>query len=377
MKIALLGSAYPLRGGLSSYNERLARQFQNEGNEVKIFTFSLQYPSIFFPGKTQFSDSPKPNDLKIEACLNSINPISWLWVAIKIMRYAPDILLIKYWLPFMGPCLGTVARLLAFFTKTKVITIIDNMIPHEKRPGDNLFTSYYVGGSHAFLAMSESVLKDIDVFDKKKPRVLHPHPLFDNFGAKVTKENACEMLGLDPDLQYVLFFGFIRAYKGLDLLMKAIHLLGDDLPDLRVLVAGEFYDNEKTYKDLEVELSIQKRLLWHNNFISDENVCKYFGVADLVVQPYKTATQSGVTQIAYHFDKPMIVTNVGGLPELVPDGKVGFVAEVDPESIAIAIKRFFKEADQDLIVESIKKHKLRFSWDSMYNKILELYHQLS
>ncbi|HIF14248.1 MAG TPA: glycosyltransferase [Bacteroidetes bacterium] len=377
MKIALLGSAYPLRGGLSSYNERLARQFQNEGNEVKIFTFSLQYPSIFFPGKTQFSDSPPPTDLKIEECLNSINPISWLWVAIKIMRYAPDILLIKYWLPFMGPCLGTVARLLAFFTKTKVITIIDNMIPHEKRLGDNLFTSYYVGGSHAFLAMSESVLKDIDVFDKKKPRTLHPHPLFDNFGAKVTKENACEMLGLDPELKYVLFFGFIRAYKGLDLLMKAIHLLGDDLPDLRVLVAGEFYDNEKTYKDLEAELSIQKRLVWHNNFISDEDVCKYFGVADLVVQPYKTATQSGVTQIAYHFDKPMIVTNVGGLPELVPDGKVGFVAEVDPESIAVAIKRFFKEADQGFIVESIKKHKLRFSWDSMYNKILELYHQLS
>jgi len=377
LKIALLGSAYPLRGGLSSYNERLARQFQNEGNEVKIFTFSLQYPSMFFPGKTQFSDSPQPKDLNIEECLNSINPISWLWVAVKIIRYAPDILLIKYWLPFMGPCLGTVARLLAFFTKTKVITIIDNMIPHEKRLGDNLFTSYYVGGSHAFLAMSESVLKDIDVFDKKKPRILHPHPLFDNFGAKVTKENACEMLGLDPDLQYVLFFGFIREYKGLDLLLKATHLLGDDLPDLRVLVAGEFYDNEKTYKDLEAELSIQKRLVWHNNFISDEDVCKYFGLADLVVQPYKTATQSGVTQIAYHFDKPMVVTNVGGLPELVPDGKVGFVAEVDPASIAVAIKRFFKEADQDFIVEYIKKHKVRFSWDSMYNKILELYHQLS
>lgn len=375
MKIAILGSAYPLRGGLASYNERLAREFINRGDEVKIYTFSLQYPAIFFPGKTQYSDSPPPDDIDIDVCLNSVNPISWLLTAMKIKAFKPDVLIIKYWLPFMAPSLGSVARLVGFSNNTKVITIVDNMIPHEGRLGDWAFSKYFVSSSDAFIAMSDSVLEDINTFTSK-PKQLHPHPLFDNFGAKLSKEQACEQLGIESKYDYVLFFGFIREYKGLDILMKAAAVLKGQLSNMKILVAGEFYSNETYYKNLEKELGIEDRVIWHDRFIADENVKEYFSLADIIAQPYKTATQSGVTQIAYHFEKPMIVTNVGGLPELVPDGKVGYVTEVNEKSVATAILKFYNDTDLNTMLNNVRKQKQLFSWSSMCEVILELYQEL-
>jgi len=375
LKIAILGSAYPLRGGLASYNERLARQLKEEGHEVKIYTFSLQYPSVFFPGKTQFSESPPPESLDIEICLNSINPFTWISTALKIQAFQADLLIMKYWLPFMGPCLGSVAYWLRIFTKTKVLTIVDNMIPHESRPGDYWFSKYFVGANHAFIAMSDSVLDDIKSFTSKLLR-LHPHPLFDNFGKKCTKQEACKKLDLNPEYDYMLFFGFIRDYKGLDLLMEACALMKTQLPKLKLLVAGEFYSNEEFYKTLEKSLDLEDRVIWHDHFISDEMVRYYFSLADLVVQPYKTATQSGVTQIAYHFDKPMIVTRVGGLPELVPHDKVGYVTDLAPDDIKEAILLFYTKADHAKMLGCIQEQKKAFSWASMCAVILDIYKEL-
>lgn len=375
MRVAILGSAYPLRGGLASYNERLAIELNKQGHEVKIFTFSLQYPSVFFPGKTQYSDSPPPADLNIEVCLNSVNPLNWLFVAKKIGGFKPDLLIIKYWLPFMGPCLGTVAHLVRR-GGAKVIAIVDNMIPHESRVFDEMFSKYFVSSSDAFIAMSDSVSEDICKFTSK-PVSLHPHPLFDNFGESLSKIEACSLLGLNSQFDYLLFFGFIRDYKGLDLLMKAAGRLKGALDKMKILVAGEFYSNEEYYKLLEKKLGIEDRVIWHDKFIADEDVKAYFSIADLVVQPYKSATQSGVTQIAYHFEKPMIVTNVGGLPELVPHGKVGYVTEVNDASVAEAIVKFYSDTDIEKIRLNIRKQKLKFSWGSMCNTILELYKELS
>jgi glycosyltransferase involved in cell wall biosynthesis len=368
-RIVILGSAYPLRGGLAAYNERLARAYQQQGKKVKIITFSLQYPGFLFPGKTQLSDEPKPNDLDIEISVNSINPLNWIKVGRQIKKMKPDLLIIKYWIPFMAPCLGTIARITRKNGKTKVISILDNIIPHEKRPGDNLLSGYFACSVDGFVAMSRQVLGDLDLFDKKKPRVFCPHPLYDHFGKLQPKAAARSKLGLDPSFGYLLFFGFIRDYKGLDLLLRAMADERIRKMNLKLLVAGEFYTDSKPYFEIIKEFNLSENVIMANDFIPDSKVADYFNACDIIVQPYKDATQSGVTQIAYHFEKPMITTNVGGLAEIVPDGKVGFVVDPDVSQIADAIVRFYKEARENDFIKQIKTEKLKYSWGSMIEAI--------
>jgi glycosyltransferase involved in cell wall biosynthesis len=308
-----------LRGGLATYNERLAREFMQKGCNVIIYTFSLQYPSFLFPGKTQFSESPAPNDLNIKVCVNSINPFNWLKIGKEIRKQNPDIVIIKFWMPFMAPCFGKIARIIKKNKHTKIISIIDNIIPHEKRAGDRILANYFVKAVDGFVAMSKSVLNDLETFDKKKPKVFCPHPLYDNFGEIIPKENAKQKLGLDASLKYILFFGFIREYKGLDLMLEAFAKCVERDKSLRLIIAGEFYTDSKPYFEIIKKHKLEDLVLMHNDFIPDEKVAAYFCASDIVVQPYKDATQSGVTQIAYHFNKPMIVTNVGGLAEIIPD----------------------------------------------------------
>jgi D-inositol-3-phosphate glycosyltransferase len=368
-RIVILGSAYPLRGGLAAYNERLARAYQQQGKKVKIITFSLQYPGFLFPGKTQLSDEPKPNDLDIEISVNSINPMNWIKVGRQIKQMKPDLLIIKYWIPFMAPCLGTIARIARKNKKTKVISILDNIIPHEKRPGDNLLSGYFARSVDGFVAMSKQVLGDLDFFDKKKPRVFCPHPLYDHFGKLQPKTAAIGNLGLDLSFNYLLFFGFIRDYKGLDLLLKAMADERIRKMNLKLMVAGEFYTDSKPYFELIEKLNLSEKVIMANDFIPDSKVADYFNACDLVVQPYKDATQSGVTQIAYHFEKPMITTNVGGLAEIVPDGRVGFVVDPEVTQIADAIVRFYNEARENDFIKQIKTEKLKYSWGSMIQAI--------
>lgn len=368
--IVILGPAYPFRGGIASYNERLALTFRHEGHHCKILTFTTQYPSFLFPGKTQFSESPPPDDVRISREVSSVNPLTWLRVGRKLKKEKPDILLFRFWLPFMAPCFGTVARIVRKNNHTKIVCLIDNIIPHEKRIGDQALTSYFVNSMDAFVAMSQNVLQDLNQFDKNKPRTLHPHPVFDNFGEAVSKKEACEKLNLNSSSNYILFFGFIRDYKGLDILLEAMDDERVRQHQVKLIVAGEFYGNERKYFDIIERNQLENQLILANHFIKDEEVKYYFSVADVVVQPYKNATQSGVTQIAYQFEKPMIVTNVGGLPELVPHNIAGWVVDANPREIAKAIDLFFS-GDKNKFTSGLIAQKEKFGWDKMANKILE------
>ncbi|MBK8490291.1 MAG: glycosyltransferase [Saprospirales bacterium] len=371
-KIVLLGPAHPLRGGIASSNERLALELQQEGFEVIIYSFSLQYPSILFPGKTQYTDDSPPEGLKIRSILNSVWPLNWWKVGRALRREAPDLIIVRFWIPFMGPCLGSVLRIARRGKKGKVICISDNIIPHEKRPFDRLFTRYFIRAVDAFIVMSRSVGEELRQFSRTLPFKYVPHPVYDNYGPPVSREESLAHFGLPTDRHYLLFFGFIREYKGLDILLHALadpRLKG--MP-LHLLVAGEFYAEEGRYRQLIADLGLEKQLTLHDRYIPQTDVRYYFGAADLVVQPYRSATQSGISQLAYHFGKPMVVTNVGGLPEIVDHGQSGYVVEVSPEAVAEAIRDYFAEGRQAIFEEGVRKAKFRFSWANMVQTIREL-----
>jgi D-inositol-3-phosphate glycosyltransferase len=376
MKVIIVGTAFPYRGGLAAYNERLALEYIRQGHEVEIYTFTLQYPSFLFPGKTQYSTDPAPVGLNIQREINSINPFNWIKTGTGIKRKNPDLVLIKFWLPFMAPCLGTIARIARSNKKTKVISILDNIIPHEKRFADRKFASYFVGSVDGFVAMSKSVLTDVETFDRQKQKSFCPHPLYDNFGEILARKEAVAKLNLNENQRYMLFFGFIRDYKGLDLLLKAYVDSRFRKMNVKLIVAGEFYNNSEQYFALEEQLGLKGEVLWFNNFIPDAEVKNFFSLADIIVQPYKSATQSGVTQIAYHFEKPMLVTNVGGLAEIVPNGKVGYIVEPDEKEIADALIDFFENQRFDSFYANILIEKAKYSWKRMTDTISDLIQRL-
>lgn len=373
-KIVIIGPAHPLRGGLASYNERLAKQFKDEGNEVTIYTFSLQYPSFFFPGTTQFSTEPPPAGIKINVCINSINPFNWIKIGNRLKKERPDFIVVRYWLPFMGPCLGTILRRVKKNKHTKVVCIADNIIPHEKRFGDKPFTKYFIKPVDAFITMSEKVLADLKLFNVTKPARFVAHPLYDNFGEKISKEEARGQLKIKNEELIILFFGFIRNYKGLDILldaMKLLHNLQPPTSNIKLLIAGEFYEDHKTYDEQIERLCIKDNLILRTDFIPDSEVKYYLCAADVVIQPYRNATQSGVTPLAYHFEKPMIVTNVGGLPSLVPDDKVGLVAEPDAISLAEKIIEYFNKGEAYFLPHLIEEKK-KYTWAKMTETIFTI-----
>ncbi len=372
MKIAILGSAHPLRGGLSAFNERLAYQLLQQGHEVVNYSFSLQYPSFLFPGKTQFTDEPAPQGLTIRTVVNSVNPLNWLSVGSQMNKEKYDLIIVKYWLPFMGPAFGTILRKAKKNKHTRVLCIVDNIIPHEQRPGDKQFTNYFIKPVDAFVTMSKDVLKDVKTFTDK-PAHFTPHPIYDSYNEPVSKGEACKKLDIDPDKKYILFFGFIREYKGLDLLLEA---MADDRmrqAGIELIAAGEYYDKavEANNNSIIEKHQLQKVVHLKTDFIPNSEVRYYFSAADLVVQPYKHATQSGITQIAFHFEKPMVVTNVGGLAEVVPDGKVGFVAEPDPTSIADAILKFYEPNSIPGLQQNIFAEKQKYSWETFTDVMMK------
>ncbi len=370
--IVILGSAHPLRGGgIATFNERLAKAFMQEGHEVQIISFSLQYPNFLFPGTSQYTTEPAPADLIIHSLINSINPFNWFKVGNQIKKMQPDLVVVRYWLPFMGPCLGTILRRIKKNKTTQVVCIADNIIPHEPKPGDQLFTRYFVKPVDSFITMSEKVKEDLLVFAPNKPTVFIPHPLYDNFGEKISKDLARKHLNIETDAKIILFFGFIRKYKGLDILLDSIKILQQSNPTLKLLIAGEFYDDEKSYKEQIDKLGIEQQLILRTNFINDNEVKYYLCASDVIVQPYRSATQSGVTPLAYHFEIPMIVTNVGGLAALVPDNKVGLIAEPNAASIAEKIIQFYKTGEQHYL-PFLKEEKKKYSWSKMVEAIISI-----
>jgi len=368
-KIVIIGPAHPLRGGLATFNQRLAKEFNQTGHHCSIYSFSLQYPSFLFPGKTQYSDEPAPKDIIIHTVINSINPFNWINVGNRLQKEKPDIIVVRYWLPFMGPALGTILRRVKRNKHTKIICIADNVLPHEKRPGDKAFTKYFLKSCDGFITMSEKVMNDLRLFEKTKPAKYVQHPLYDNFGPIISKAEARKHIGLMENEKIILFFGFIRKYKGLDILLEAMSFLKQT--GIKLLVAGEFYEDEKPYHDQIEKLQIKENLILKTDFIPDSEVQYYLCAADAVIQPYRGATQSGVTPLAYHLEKPMIVTNVGGLPSLVPHEKAGLVAEPDAKSIADSILKFY-QLGENYFIPHLRSEKQKYSWHNMTVSILEL-----
>jgi glycosyltransferase involved in cell wall biosynthesis len=371
-KILIIGPAHPLRGGgITTFNHRLAKEFLDQGIDCDIVSFSLQYPSLLFPGKSQYSTEPPPPGIVIHTLINSINPLNWIAVGRRIKKWKPDLVIVRFWLPFMGPALGTVLRQIRKNRHTKIICIADNIVPHEKRIGDKSFTNYFLNSCDAFVTMSEKVFSDLRSFEPVKPAIMVPHPLYDNFGEKIPKHIARQQLGLIPIDKILVFFGFIRKYKGLDLLLEAMADPRLQQQNIKLLIAGEFYDDEQFYRKIINERPLSDRIILFNRFIADNEVANFICAADCVVQPYRNATQSGVTPLAYHFEKPMIVTNVGGLPALVPHGKAGLVAEPNPESIAEGILTFYRQGEESFL-PYLNEEKKKLSWQSLTEAILHL-----
>jgi len=375
MRIRIIGTAWPFRGGLAAYNERLAKEFLSMGHQVEVETFTLQYPSLLFPGKSQLATWEKPAGLSITPTINSVNPFNWIRQGIRIRKQADDLILFKYWIPFMSPCFSTLARIIRSNRKSRVICIADNIIPHEKRPGDALLTRIFMKSIDGMVAMSSGVAADAEKFRNNLPLRLSPHPLFDDFGEPLPREKALERLGLDPSFRYLLFFGFIRDYKGLDWLLKAFSDQRLREFPVKLIVAGEFYTDSKPYLDMVGKPELSGRVVLRTDFIPNEEVNLYFCAADLVVQPYKHATQSGVTQISYYFSKPMLVTDVGGLSEMIPHNRAGYVVPPEPPAIADAMVDFFRNERKGEFEANLATEKKKYLWSNMVNAILEVFNE--
>ena len=369
-KVIIIGPAFPFRGGIANFNNALAQEYYDRGNEVVLYSFTLQYPGFLFPGTTQYESGDAPKNLNIKTLINSVNPFNWINVARKINAEKPDYVVVRYWLPFMAPCLGTIARLLN--KKIKILAITDNVIPHEKRIGDTLLTRYFVKSCDAFLSLSASVLDDLSKFTNTTYKKFIPHPIYNVFGDKIPKAKALENLGLNSEDKHLLFFGFVRKYKGLDLMLKAMGDSRIKAMGIKLIIAGEFYDDKTEYTDMITNLGIEDKIIMKSDFIPAEKVKNYFCAADMITQTYRTATQSGVTQIAYSFDRPMLVTDVGGLAEIVPNNKVGYVTSQNPTEIADAIIDFYTNNKEEYFSDNTRLEKKRFSWEFFVEGLVEL-----
>lgn len=369
MKVVLIGPAYPLRGGIANFNEALAQAFYKKDIDTEIISFSLQYPSFLFPGKTQFSESKAPEHIKITSLINSVNPFNWFKVARKIKKLKPDYVIVQYWMPFMAPSLGTICRRVKRHSNIKVISITHNIIPHEKFPFSNLLTKYFVNACNGFVTLSKSVINDLNKFTSNKNKIFLPHPIYNIFGDKVDKSSARNYLKLQKDSKYILFFGIIRKYKGLDLILEAMGDKRIKNLGIRLIVAGEFYEDKTRYLEIINNKDIDKQVIIADKFIPGEDIKYYFSAADIIVQPYRTATQSGVTQIAYNFEKPMLVADVGGLSEIVPNNKVGYVTKISSQEIANAIVDFYENNREDEFIKNVINEKKRFSWEKFIEGI--------
>ena len=381
MKVIIIGPAWPLRGGLASFDQRLCKAFLEDGHSCSIYSFSLQYPRFLFPGTTQYSSDPPPENIEIHTSINSVNPFNWFLTGRKLERQAPDLVVVRYWLPFMGPALGTILRRIRKNGKSRIIAITDNVLPHEKRPGDRLFTKYFLRSCDAFVTMSDAVMDDLRKFESTKPAKRVIHPLYDNFGEIISRNAARQylneklQLNISEGEKIILFFGFIRKYKGLDILLRAMAEPVMKISGIRLLIAGEFYEDSNSYLKLIEELKIGNQLILKTDFIPDAEVKYYLCAADAVIQPYRHATQSGVTPLAYHFEKPMIVTDVGSFAEHVLHEQTGLVTRMEPSSIAAAIIRFY-ELGEEFFIPHLRSEKKKYSWKNLVNTILGLSHDI-
>jgi D-inositol-3-phosphate glycosyltransferase len=375
-KVFIIGPGFPLRGGPAQFNENLCREFNKMGHDAQIISYSLQYPNFLFPGSSQYETSGKaPSDLKIHTLINTVNPFNWLSVARFIRKEKPDLIIFRYWLPFFGPCLGTIGRLVRKNKKTKVLALTDNIIPHEKRFGDTAFTNYFVRSCDGFITMSHAVYNDIAKFTITDKKVYSPHPMYETYGVKVSKEEARKKLNLDPGDKILLFFGLVRKYKGLDIMLEAMNDKRIKEMGVKLLVAGEFYEDKQPYLDIIAKNNLKDKVIFHSQFIPNEDVRYYFCASDLVTQTYRNATNSGVTMVGYYYEKPMLVTDVGGLSELVPHNKIGYTVPIDTKKIADSIVDYFSNDREIPFTKALQNEKKKYEWSTFINRVLELYNR--
>ncbi len=366
---SLVSTAHPYRGGIAHFIETMYRGFLGRGHQASIVTFTRQYPGLFFPGKSQYVEGAVENPVPTIRLLDSINPFTWLKTASYLRRQKPDALIFKYWMPFFAPAFGTVARL-ARRKGIKIFTVVDNALPHERRLFDKQFSRYFLNANHGLVVMSDSVESDIRSLDIEKPIRRVGHPVYDIFGKAIASDQARQLLNLPQNRKIILFFGFIRRYKGLHVLLQAMPYIIKALPDIHLVVAGEFYDDEAFYKTIIDEHRLQDYISMRSDYIAEEDIHKFFSAAELVVQPYVSATQSGVAQIAYNFNQPLVVTHVGGLAEIVPHEKAGLVVPPNhPKALANAVVRFFKENMKAQLIRGVKSEKQKYSWDRLLQAI--------
>ncbi len=367
MKIAFLSTFYPFRGGIAQFNASLYRAFEKK-HSVKAFTFKRQYPDFLFPGETQMvTGKDKADQIPSERVLDTLNPFTYYSSANKIQDFFPDILLMKYWMSYMAPALGTVAKQIR--KSSKVITILDNVIPHENRFFDESFTKYFLRQNHGFVVMSDSVKNDLLQLVPDAKCISHPHPLYDHFGQSVNSEEAKRKLNIPAGKKVILFFGFIRDYKGLDLLIDVMAQLNDEHV---LVIAGEVYGSFDKYAQQITRLGLQNKIIQHVRYISDEEVPLFFSSADVCVLPYKSATQSGITSISYHFDLPLIATDTGGLKESIIHQKTGLiVSSPDSNLISRSIEQYFEQKLKPKFQEEIRILKGKLSWNGLSDAIIE------
>lgn len=368
MRISYLSTFYPFRGGIAQFNASVLRELEKAGHQVDAFTFTTQYPNFLFPGETQFVKNGDIVD-KIDAqrILNTANPFTWWSAAKKIEKTNPDLLIMKYWMSYFGASLGSVAANVG--KKAKVITILDNVVPHEKKFFDEPFTKYFLKRNDAFVAMSEKVKNDLLFYKPHAKVLLLPHPLYNHFGDIQDKKTAQKSLGLDPDKKTLLFFGFIRDYKGLDLLIDAFAKLDKSY---QLMIAGEVYGSFDKYDALIKSNPNRENIHKHVKYISDTEVSTYFSASDVCILPYKGATQSGITGISYHFDVPMIATDVGGLAEIIHHEKTGLISKT-PSSDCIndSIINFFEEYENEVFKQNIRILKRELSWEVFAKRFID------
>ena len=374
LKIFIIGPAFPLRGGPAQFNENLCLELNKEGHDAQIISYKLQYPNFLFPGSSQFEKSGSaPLGIKIHTILNTINPFNWLMVARFIRKQKPDFILFRYWLPFFGPCLGTIGKLVK--SHTKVLALTDNIIPHEKRIGDHVFTKYFVKNCDGFIAMSKVVLNDLSIFTQNLNKAYSPHPMYENYGDLISIDLARKKLNLNPHDKIILFFGLIRHYKGLDILLEALAATEIKNQGVKLLIAGEFYDDKNFYLQLIKKLNLQDCVIVHDKFIPNDEVRDYFCASNLVAQTYRNATNSGVTMVGYFYEKPMLVTNVGGLSEIVPNEVCGYVVENNCALISEKVVDFFANNRENEFVKNVKIEKKKYEWIEFINSLLTLYNR--
>lgn len=370
MRIAIVGPFPPFRGGISDLNSALAYQL-SLNHDVIAYNFTTQYPKALFPGKTQFKIGDTAQDFENIRCLSSINPLTWKKTAANILNSDPDLVLFRYWMPFFAPAFTAVAKKIRKQSNVKIIAMCDNIIPHEKRALDQQLTKRFFNQIDSFIVLSKKVEEELISLLPNANYIYSPHPIYSIFGDATPKENARQELQLITK-NVLMFFGLIREYKGLDVLINAMGKIKKQLDDFTLLIVGECYEDESKYLDLIEQNGISKNVQTHFTFVPDEDVGTYFSASDVVILPYKTASQSGIVQIAYHYNTPVIVSNVGGLPEIVDEGKTGYTVNPDSDSFAEAIRSFFASQDDESFRLNIAEFKKRFSWDAMVETIEEI-----